>query len=404
MTDVPLSELPTVREADVYKAGIHAGRILRHPDRVEFVYLPEYVVATGDPVATTLPLTHDPVTSPAGAVPPFFAGLLPEGRRLSATRRAVKTSADDDLSILLAVGSDTIGDVQVLPAGATPDPAEPAVSVEAWDQVAFSEVLHRSLGVALDRVGLPGVQDKVSAVMIAVPVSREGAHSILKLTPPEYPFLVENEAFFLDAARESGLTVVHSEVVRDRTGAAGLLVRRFDRPGDDAGPSMLAVEDACQVLGRYPADKYALTAEDVVRGIAAVARAGPVAARDLVRQLVFAYLSCNGDAHAKNFAVLRGADGEWRASPAYDLPCSQVYGDPTMALAIDGKRQEDIGRDSFLALGAAVGLPTRAVNRLLTELLAASEGWIDRLDALPFDQRRIHKLRRAVHYRRDRLR
>ena len=404
MTTIDLTELPTVRAADVYKGGVHAGRILRHPDRIDFAYLPEYVEALGDPVATTLPLALEPVTSPAGAVPPFFAGLLPEGRRLSATRRAVKTSADDDLSILLAVGSDTIGDVQVLPAGAPPSATEPAVSVEDWGAVTFADVLHRSLGTTLDRVGLPGVQDKVSAMMIAVPVRQRGARSILKLTPPEYPYLVENEAFFLDAARGVGLTVVESEVVHDSTGAAGLLVHRFDRPTDGAGPAMLAVEDACQALGRYPADKYALTAEEVVRGLARVARAGPVAARDLVRQHAFGYVSCNGDAHAKNFAVLRGADGEWRVSPAYDLPCSQVYGDPTMALTIDGKRQEDIGRASFLALGASVGLPARAVDRLLTDLLAASDGWIDRLDELPFDERRIHKLRRAVQYRRDRLR
>ena len=404
MTELPLSELPTVREADVYKAGVHAGRVLRYPDRVEFAYLPDYVEAASEPVATTLPLNLEPVTSPAGAVPPFFAGLLPEGRRLSATRRAVKTSADDDLSILLAVGSDTIGDVQVLPAGTTPSAAEPAVAVEQWGEVAFSEVLRRSLGVRVDRVGIPGVQDKVSAVMIAVPVSGRGARSILKLTPPEYPHLVENEAFFLDAARESGLTVVDSEVVQDRTGATGLLVRRFDRPTGAAGPAMLAVEDAGQVLGRYPADKYALTAEELVQGLASVARAGPVAARDLVRQLAFAYLSCNGDAHAKNFAVLRGADGEWRVSPAYDLSSSQVYGDPTMALTIDGKREENIGRASFLALGASAGLPARAVERLLADLLAASDSWIDRLDELPFDERRINKLGRAMRYRRDRLR
>jgi len=39
--------------------------------------------------------------SPAGALPSYFSGLLPEGRRLGALRRAVKTSADDELSLLL---------------------------------------------------------------------------------------------------------------------------------------------------------------------------------------------------------------------------------------------------------------------------------------------------------------
>ncbi len=57
------------------------------------------------------------VTHAAGALPPFFSGLLPAGRRLTALRSAVKTSADDELTLLLAVGADTIGDVQILPHG-----------------------------------------------------------------------------------------------------------------------------------------------------------------------------------------------------------------------------------------------------------------------------------------------
>jgi len=402
-----LAELPRVAEADVYKAGRLAGRLLRRSDRVEFVYRAEYVEEHGEAVATTLPLGVEPVASPAGAVPPFFAGLLPEGRRLSALRRAVKTSADDELSILLAVGSDTVGDVQVVPAGTAPSAAEPLLLVERWDAVDFTDVLRWSLGIDIDRVALPGLQDKVSAAMIAVPVGRAGQSSILKLSPPEFPHLVENEAFFLRVAREAGLSVVDAEIVHDGTGARGLLLRRFDRADGFDGAdraTMLAVEDGCQVLGRYPADKYALTAEEVVRGLAHATRASPVAARDLLSQLAFAYLACNGDAHAKNFAVVRTVEAEWRVTPAYDLPCSYVYGDTTMALTIDGKSKEDIGRDSFVALGASAGLPARAVTRVVDELCAAVDGWIDRLDELPFDEHRIHRLRRAVLYRRDRLR
>lgn len=123
MTTPSLEGLTSVAQADVFKAGVLAATLTRSPGGVEFGYRSEYLAAGGPAVATTLPLTEQPVVTVAGAVPAFFAGLLPEGRRLSSLRRAVKTSADDELSLLLAVGSDAIGDVQVVPAGQEPTPA-----------------------------------------------------------------------------------------------------------------------------------------------------------------------------------------------------------------------------------------------------------------------------------------
>jgi serine/threonine-protein kinase HipA len=63
-------------------------------------------------------------------VPPFFAGLLPEGARLVALITRLKTSAADEFSLLVAVGGDTIGDVRVLPEGAAPEEPEPLVRVD----------------------------------------------------------------------------------------------------------------------------------------------------------------------------------------------------------------------------------------------------------------------------------
>lgn len=142
--------------------------------------------------------------------------------------------------------------------------------------------------------------------MVDVPVARENARFVLKLDPPEFSHLVANGAFFLEAARRSGLECADAEVVFDAEGDPGLLVRRFDRVVDASGAvTLLAQEDGCQVLARYPADKYRLTTEAVVRGLAQVCRATPVAALVLIKQIAFAYLSCNGDAHARNFSVRR---------------------------------------------------------------------------------------------------
>ena len=101
--------------------------------------------------------------------------------------------------------------------------------------------------------------------------------------------------------------------------------------------------------------------------------------------------------------MLRLPDGEWRVTPAYDLPSSYLYGDSTLALPIAGKLDERVGRADFVALGEQVGVPPRATSRVLDNLLDRLDTWLPAIDELPFDARLLHKFRRAVEYRRDRL-
>lgn len=383
--------------ADVHKAGRPCAQLTRTPQGVVFTYLPDY---DGPAVASTLPVTDEPLLTPAGAVPPYFSGLLPEGRRLSALRRAVKTSADDEFSLLVAVGADPVGDVQVVPEGAPPERAAPKVTVESWSTVRFADLL-RDEGI--DPVALAGVQDKVSAAMIAVPVHGAGGSYLLKLDPPEFPHVVANEAFFLEAARRCGLRVAAAEIVHDADGTPGLLVTRFDRAVIDGELVCRAQEDGCQALGRYPADKYAVTSEEVALRLASLTRARAVALRDLFQQMVFAYLTGNGDLHAKNVTVGVDEHGEWRVTPAYDLPSSYPYGDTTMALDLQGLRTERITRRTMLAFADAIGLRERAAAAVLDHLVEAVDTWLPDLDTLPFDGRRIHELRRVVIDRRATL-
>lgn len=401
--DDRLEQLREVERADVYKRGDRAATLTRTADGVEFRYLDDWIAAGGPAVATTLPVRAEPVLRPAGALPSYFAGLLPEGRRLGALRRAVKTSADDELSLLLAVGADAIGDVQVVPAGDTPAEVPPRIAIDNLGETSFADLL-TELGIRAQRMALPGVQDKTSAAMINLPIARAGERFILKLNPiSDYPHLVENEAFFLDAARASGLAVPPHDLVVDRDGAPGLLVRRFDRITVDGELRALAVEDGCQAADRPPADKYLLGTDRTFAALTAVCDARVLAGRELIRQLAFAYLTGNGDAHAKNFSVLQEQSGEWRVSPVYDVPCTQLYGDSTMAMSLAGRPGSDFGAKDFVGLGATLGVPERATRRALTELTDRADRWLPKLDALPFDRGQVSKLRRVIQHRRSRL-
>ncbi len=219
----------------------------------------------------------------------------------------------------------------------------------------------------------------------------------------EYPHLAENEAFFLDAAHASGLTVPLHHLVADRDGAPGLLVRRFDRITVDGELRALAVEDGCQAADRPPADKYLLSAERTFGALTAVCDAPVLAGRELIRQLAFAYLTGNGDAHAKNFSVVQDQSGEWRVSPIYDVPCSHVYGDATMAMSIGSRSGSEFGVADFVGLGATLGVPERAVRRALSEVAERADRWLPGLGQLPFDAAKVTELRRVIEHRRSRL-
>ena len=409
---VDLEDLRRVRSADVLKAGRLAGRLERRPDGgIEFRYLDEYLRgADPEPVAFALPLGPDAVHTPSGSLPAFFAGLLPEGHRLTVLRRAVKTSASDELSLLLAVGEDAPGDVQIVPEGVEPSEPPPVIGAEASDALDFNALVDE-----LDRHAIPGMQRKASASMISTPLATRSGRYILKLSPIEYPHLVENEAAHLAAARALKVPVSAAAVVHDRDGTPGLLVQRFDRVrGDDGAWLRLALEDATQVLGQPPAAKYNVDGEHVVTALAGVCGAPAVATRNLYLQFLFAWLTGNGDLHAKNLAVLRADAGgrpgrpgspgsrcnRWAIAPVYDIPCTLVYGDDSMALPIAGRTRR-LRLHHWREFGSAIGLPERAAASAERVALAAS-GRVD-LAELPFHGSPLNGALRELRLRRGEL-
>ncbi len=407
-----MTELREVEVADVYQGDRLAGQLRREGDDVVFGYDAAHLAdPDARPVAFSLPLTDEPARAGAGSAPPFFAGLLPEGARLQALTSGARTSADDHLTLLLLVGGDAIGDVRVLPHGVPPvDPAA-MVDTDAPD-VDFVALFARATSTdpdRLDRVALPGVQVKVSAAVISTPLGTTAGPAILKLDPAGWPHLVANEEFFLSLAAGCGLPVPTHRLLTDRAGRSGLLVERFDRvvvPG--AAVRRLPQEDACQVLGRYPAAKYRITLQEAALALAdAVELAGgsrPLALRRVLETAAVSYLIGNGDLHGKNLSVRAAPDGLWEVTPAYDLLCTQPYtgwSDP-MAIPLHG-RAHRLGRRWWLDAARRWGLPERVVHRSLDRIVAAVAPWIDRVGEIGFDDATTARLAELLRTRRAEL-
>lgn len=316
---------------------------------------------------------------------------------------ADSVSADDELSLLLAVGGDTVGDVRIAAHGENLTDPTPYVTDDTWEGVDLDELFEQSVGgVDYDRSAIPGVQPKLSGRMISFPVAGAPGPVILKLDPPEYARLVENEAAMLDVAGVvRGLTVPGHEVVFDKNGRSGLVVERFDRvPAAGGVLDRLPVEDGCQVMGRYPADKYGLDTLDVIETLASQCTAPAVARLQLLERFLVSYLVADGDLHARNLAIRRTQDGFWEPAPVYDVVCTAVYDDWTLAAPFGGRENiREIGRKRFLeGASGELGIPEDAVERSLDRIVPTlAEAAAEALDGPEFaDFPNLEKVRRFV--------
>ena len=368
----------------VYKRGVLAARLVRKESSIAFSYLGSYLESSGPAVATTLPISLDPVVLPNGAAPAFFAGLLPEGRRLGAIAKRARLSLDDDLSLLLAIGADLVGDVQVLPEGASPETERDVLLLPRdLSSVSFNSLREEYFGSTAS--GIPGVQDKVSSQMLNAPVKTAGIDYMVKFNPEDIPFAVENEFYFLSLANKVGIATAKAQLLTDSEGVHALRLQRFDRVGNRLSKQRLAIEDGAQILNRYPLDKYRVDFVQMAKKMIGLCAASEAAAYQIYKQVVFDWLIGNGDAHAKNFSVIQNSLGEWKIAPAYDLLCTMFYGDRKMALSLEGQELA-WNKALMLKLAKRIGLPEKLAERTITRQLTALAKLPDEIldGALPF--------------------
>jgi serine/threonine-protein kinase HipA len=211
-------------------------------------------------------------------------------------------------------------------------------------------------------------------------------------------------------ARACKLETPGHNLVKDAHGRTGLLIRRFDRSlTSDAGLQRLPQEDACQVLGLYPAAKYRVTTENVVTTLAEICERGggsrAVAYLRMLRLVAFSYLIGNGDLHAKNVSIRRSPSGAWEVTPAYDLVCTQPYlrWDDPMALDLYG-RANRLTRAHLIESAGRWGVRPRAAERMLDRLCDRATPWLDRLGTIGFDEQATERLRALLSHRIGELR
>ncbi|HST58730.1 MAG TPA: HipA domain-containing protein [Longimicrobium sp.] len=260
-------------------------------------------------------------------IPAWFANLVPEGALRDLLKRSLSLDTDADLPILVAVGRDLPGAVEVLPAVEDAvlfsDHGEAEGENDARDYTDATGQAELAL-----RFSLPGVQMKFSVLReqekIALPMHGQLGNWIVKLDSRRFPRLVENEFATMEWARAAGLEVPECqiaplEVLDDALqsyapeGTNVFLIRRYDRDGS----KRIHQEDFAQVVNQPPASKYGHTTYE---GCASLVRqiVGPEGYREFIRRLTFMVASGNADAHLKNWSLLYPDGVTAVLSPLYD--------------------------------------------------------------------------------------
>lgn len=397
------------RYLDVFLQGQHIGWLCEAGRVTRFIASDEYVANARRPtlsISMTVPgedeLTRKTLSNyfdkavyrERGELPPFFAGLLPEGvlrRRLAATRKDPRDM--DDLGVLAAAGEDLPGAVQVLPANLD----KLTAAARAFGVTGGSDNLE--IGVpeqaAEGAASLSGVQDKLAlssaqnGQRYCMPVRGTLSDLIAKLPVKGDDSQVFNEYACMQLAALAGVNIAQCRTVRMRemagrdelVAALGpdthfLAVDRFDR-----GPnSAVHMEDACQLLRLMPGQKYA-GREYFVRLVQVLNRFSTRGIEDVrqffIRQVVNTLLG-NSDAHLKNFSVLYHNGVMPELSPAYDIVCVaalpgfQGFG---TNVAID-KYQRSETVDDYLAVANSAGISERIAKAAVKQTVnLAKELW-----------------------------
>ncbi|PSH68878.1 toxin HipA [Phyllobacterium brassicacearum] len=375
----------TIPSLDVLLSTLKVGTIVRTPgDFVAFNLNEAYRATGGFPVlslsfrAATGGLRKDPKPL-AGALPAFFANLLPEEKLREAMEKhhGANVRPGNDFDLLAALGTDLPGAVRVVP-------SDGAIAV-AQDA---------SKDKPKARFSLAGVQMKLSVMKntgkgggLTLPMDDEQGRYIAKFPSIAFPGVSENEFANLALAAAIGMEVPERELVEKSdfdgipeefdTLSEGkvLLVKRFDR---DAEGDRIHIEDFAQVFGVYPSRKYEGAAYHDIASALGVA-VSPTAALEFVRRLALTVITGNGDMHLKNWSLIYPGNGDRPAlAPIYDALSTVPYiRADAMALSLGGERSfKALTAPRWKAFANRARLPEPAVLKIVVEAVElVNEHW-----------------------------
>lgn len=230
----------------------------------------------------------------------------------------------------------------------------------------------------IGKMSISGVQPKLSVKLDEtrkeLEVIAKGGTHILKPSPEHFPHLAENENFCMNLAQEFGIETPPHGLLPLSDKRLVYIVIRFDRIIEKGEMKKIHVEDFAQLLQRT--DKYDGSIKQIGKFLIGHSEIPFIDTQKLFRQVLFCYLIGNGDAHLKNFAMIKEENKGYRLSPAFDMVSSRLVipsEAEEMALSINGKRNK-LSLVDFKSLAAMLELSEKNLSEMLeeTQILASN--------------------------------
>jgi serine/threonine-protein kinase HipA len=396
------------RALQVWMNGQHVGTwTLAANGGHAFVYAESWrKSARARPLSLSLPLRPAAAPYRGGVVEAWFDNLLPDSQPIrQRIQSRFHTPSARAFDLLVAIGRDCVGAVQLLPEGEAPRGWQ-QIEGDRLSEAEVAAILRATPGTRQDdaedfRISLAGAQEKTALLhhaghwcrprgatptthIFKLPLGRVGAFQ------GDLSTSVENEWLCARILRAYGLAVAECRIEQFEDQKA-LVVTRFDRrlSANKAYWLRLPQEDLCQTMGVPPALKYEADGGPGIRSVMDLLLGAQTADHDRLAffkaQVVF-WLLCAPDAHAKNFSVAIHPGGRYTLTPLYDvLSAWPVLGHGAgqlapekvkLAMAVSAHnrhyRWAEILPRHWLATAKACGLDPAAARSILDDVANAT--------------------------------
>jgi serine/threonine-protein kinase HipA len=264
-----------------------------------------------------------------------------------------------------------------------------------------------------NRMSISGIQTKISLALNQgrLEMVESGGQYILKPIPygplDRLSLVPINEHLSMQIAHQVfDLQVAANALVQFKDGEPAYLVRRFDIQPD--GKHSLQ-EDFAQIASRSEEShggnyKYDCSYEEIAELIRRHVNTYRVDLERFFTLVAFNYLIHNGDAHLKNFSLIRNeATGEYNLAPAYDLLNTRLHLPQETITALELFKDDfetesyrataSYAYDDFVVFARRLGLVEKRSRRILEKLITSQEAVFTLIDCsmLPEDAKKQYK-------------